>query len=132
VPRVLPLLLLQVAVATVVFWLLSFRAETRKDDPNVDAPAAPEFRINYIKAAVPLVPLVLLFLTGPPLQLFEVPKAWLTTTEDVKRFDSRLIGAAMLIGVVAAAAVTPGAVLGVARAFFEGAGYAMTNIISTS
>jgi DcuC family C4-dicarboxylate transporter len=130
VPRVLPLLLLQVAVATIVFWLLSFRAEPAKDAAPSDNPGVPEFRVNYVKAAVPLVPLVLLFLTGPPLQVFHVPKEWLTTTEDVKRFDSRLIGAAMLIGVVAAAAVTPRAALGTARAFFEGAGYAFSNIIS--
>jgi DcuC family C4-dicarboxylate transporter len=132
VPRVLPLLLLQVAVATAVFWVLGLRAEAAAGlagDTAEDA-KAPEFRVNYVKAAVPLVPLVLLFLTGPPLQLAQVPKAWLTTPEDVKRFDSRLIGAAMLVGVAVAAAVTPRAALGTAKAFFEGAGYAMTHIVS--
>jgi DcuC family C4-dicarboxylate transporter len=132
VARVLPLLLLQVAVSTALFWVLSLRAEAAQKpaDEKAGQDAPPEFRVNYLKAAVPLVPLVLLFLTGPPLGLLKVPKEWLTTAEDVKRFDSRLIGAAMLVGVAAATAVAPRAALGTARAFFEGAGYAMTNIIS--
>jgi DcuC family C4-dicarboxylate transporter len=133
VPRVLPLLLLQVAVATPIFWVLSLRAEAADkpaDEKAEQSEAPPEFRVNYLKAAVPLVPLVLLFLTGPPLALLKVPKEWLTTAEDVKRFDSRLIGAAMLVGVAVAAAVAPRAALGTAKAFFEGAGYAMTNIVS--
>jgi DcuC family C4-dicarboxylate transporter len=132
VPRVLPLLLLQVAVATPVFWVLSLRAE--KGEPANGEPAEDgkpaEFRVNYIKAAVPLVPLALLFLTGPPLELLRVPREWLTTADDLKRFDSRLIGAAMLVGVAAAVLVSPGSARGTARAFFEGAGYAMTHIIS--
>lgn len=140
VARVLPLLLLQVAVATPIFWVLSLRAEAARKTAeapadNGEAPAdngeaAPEFRVNYLKAAVPLVPLVLLFLTGPPLGLVKVPKEWLTSPEDVKSFDSRLIGAAMLIGVVVAAAVSPKVSLGTAKAFFEGAGYAITHIVS--
>jgi DcuC family C4-dicarboxylate transporter len=131
VPRVLPLLLLQVAVATTIFWALSLRAEANQKPTAAKAEEAPpEFRVNYLKAAVPLVPVVLLFLTGPPLQLFQVPKAWLTTPDDLKRFDSRLIGAAMLVGVIVAAAVSPRAALGTAKAFFEGAGYAMTHIVS--
>ena len=129
---ILPLLLLQVAVATAVFWPLSLWAEAAT--PSKDIPGEPDaglsFRVNYLKAAVPLVPLILLFLTGPPLQWVHVPREWLTTTEDVKRFDSRLIGLAMLIGVVTAAVVSPRAALGTARAFFEGAGYALTNIVS--
>jgi DcuC family C4-dicarboxylate transporter len=131
VPRVLPLLLLQLAVATPIFWVLSVRAEAiqKSTAKKADEPP-PEFRVNFLKAAVPLVPLVLLFLTGPPLQLLQVPKAWLTTPDDVKRFDSRLIGAAMLVGVVVAAAVSPRAALGTAKAFCEGAGYAMTHIVS--
>jgi DcuC family C4-dicarboxylate transporter len=45
-------------------------------------------------------------------------------------FDSRLIGVAMLIGVVAAALAVRRKALGVAGAFFEGAGYGFTHIIS--
>ncbi len=130
--HILPLLLVQVAVATAVFWPLSLRAEAASPPDKLPAETAPPatFRINYLKAAVPLVPLILLFLTGPPLQLVHVPKEWLTTTDDVKRFDSRLIGVAMLIGVLTAAVVSPRTALGTARAFFDGAGYALTHIVS--
>jgi DcuC family C4-dicarboxylate transporter len=136
VARVFWLLLLQVGVATPVFWVLSVRAERAAPSVDADEPAAHEgkaFRVNYVKALVPLVPLVLLFLTGPPLRLIEVPRDWLTDPNkagDAANFASRLIGAAMLIGVVAASAVAPAAAPGTARAFFEGAGYAMTNIVS--
>jgi DcuC family C4-dicarboxylate transporter len=136
VARVFGLLLLQVGVATAVFWALSLRAERAapREEPVEEAAAdGPAFRVNYVKAAVPLLPLVLLFVTGPPLRLFEVPHDWLTDPSkagDAANFSSRLIGAAMLIGVVVAALVAPRAGLGTARAFFEGAGYAMTHIVS--
>jgi C4-dicarboxylate transporter, DcuC family len=137
VPRVFGLLLLQVGVATTIFWLLSGRAEraappTDADGAEADVEGKP-FRVNYVKAAVPLVPLVLLFLTGPPLRLIEVPHDWLIDPQkagDAANFASRLIGAAMLIGVAVAAVVAPSAAPGAARAFFEGAGYAMMNIVS--
>jgi DcuC family C4-dicarboxylate transporter len=45
-------------------------------------------------------------------------------------FDSRLIGMAMLIGVVAAALTVWRKAPGIAGAFFEGAGYGFTHIIS--
>ncbi len=136
VAHVFGLLLLQVGVATAVFWVLGARAEraaaqVEGDEPPADGDEA--FTVSYVKAAVPLVPLVLLFVTGPPLRLVEVPRDWLTDPTkagDAANFSSRLIGAAMLVGVVAAAAVTPRAALGTARAFCEGAGYAMTNIVS--
>jgi DcuC family C4-dicarboxylate transporter len=137
VTHVVWLLLLQVGVATAVFWLLSARAERAAPPVGADEPAADAqgkaFRVNYVKAAVPLVPVVLLFLTGPPLRLIDVPHEWLTDPAkagDAANFNSRLIGAAMLVGVVAAAAVTPAAAPGTAAAFFQGAGYAMTNIVS--
>jgi C4-dicarboxylate transporter, DcuC family len=136
VARVFGLLLLQVGVATVIFWILSLRAERAVPPTEAGEKAAVEdasFRVNYIKAAVPLVPLVLLFLTGPPLRLIDVPQDWLTDPAkpgDAANFSSRLIGAAMMVGVVAAAVTTPAAVPGTAKAFFEGAGYAMTNIVS--
>jgi DcuC family C4-dicarboxylate transporter len=131
------LLLLQVGVCTAIFWVLSRRAEAALPKPSEPAPApgdAPaEFRVNYLKAAVPLVPVVLLFLTGPPLQLVSVPKEWLVDlqrTGDAANFGSRLIGAAMLLGVGLAALTSPRKLPGTAKAFFEGAGYAMTHIIS--
>jgi DcuC family C4-dicarboxylate transporter len=63
-----------------------------------------------------------------------VPRGWLVdrpdNPDDLLRFDSRLIGAAMLVGVTVAATVAGRAAWGVAGAFFEGAGYAFANIIS--
>jgi DcuC family C4-dicarboxylate transporter len=102
--------------------------------PTLDPRSSPlEFRVNIIKALVPLVPITLLFLTGPPLQIVSIPKAWLVNIEkpdDLLHFDSRLIGAAMLVGVVLAALVGGASAWNSASAFFEGAGYAFTNIIS--
>ena len=56
---------------------------------------------------MPLLPLVLLFLTGPPLDVVSVPRHWLMGPKDPPdaRPDSRLIGVAMLIGVAAAGVV---------------------------
>jgi DcuC family C4-dicarboxylate transporter len=139
VAQVLPLLLVQLAVATPVFWFLSVRADAAQPEAE-ESPAAkaaeavPEFRVNVFKALVPLVPLALLFLTGPPLHLLRVPLEWLVAatggTAESQNYDSRLIGAAMLVGVAVAGVSAPRAVPGLARAFFEGAGYAFTHIIS--
>ena len=154
VEHVFPLLMVQLTVATALFWLLSLRAEARYNsaasggrkppDDSLRAqetaknkgaitPHSPEeFHVNLVKAAIPLLPLALLFLTGPPLQIIEIPKEWLVNpaNADNGNFPARLIGAAMLIGVVAAAFTSKRAAGGIARAFFEGAGYAFANIIS--
>ncbi|OWK35914.1 C4-dicarboxylate transporter [Fimbriiglobus ruber] len=96
-------------------------------------------RINLLKAIVPLVPLALLFLSGPPLYLFEISQDWVipppakgaTVVAKIdSRYSSRIIGLAMLIGVGAAVAVTPTGARNSMKAFFEGAGYGFTNIIS--
>jgi DcuC family C4-dicarboxylate transporter len=140
VARILPLDLLGLTAATLTFWLLTLRAERGASTaalPVVEPPAD-AFRINLLCAAVPLLPLVLLFLTGPPLNVVEVPSHWLVqaakpgqlTSTERGLFDSRLIGAAMLIGVVAASLVVWRKGLAVTGAFFEGAGYGFTNIIS--
>ena len=67
VARVWPLLLVQLGVATPLFWLLSLprrtRPRTTADDRRAGRPET-AFRVNHVKALVPLVPLVLLFLTG--------------------------------------------------------------------
>jgi DcuC family C4-dicarboxylate transporter len=176
VARILPLDLIGLAVAGAVFWLLSARAERRAralrgTEAGDAAEVRDDFRVNPVKAMIPLVPLVLLFLTGPPLRLLTVsptvlveppradprdalavlavapggglpaavPWAGVALTAPAERplppalrglFDSRLIGAAMLVGVVAAALVSLRQVRGVAGAFFEGAGYGFTHIIS--
>ena len=140
VGRILPLILVVLAVATGLFWLGSIRFESRPgnqparpgDDAGLEIP--PTFRVNLARALVPLVPLVILFVTAPPLELLPVPRGWLVANPndpaELLRFDSRLIGAAMLVGVAVATVLVPTAALGVARAFFEGTGYAFCNIIS--
>jgi DcuC family C4-dicarboxylate transporter len=173
VARILPLDLLGLLVATVVFWCISRRAD-RTAAPVTEEPVLePAFRINFFKAMIPLLPLILLFLTAPPLKLIHVPPAWLIeqprrdvgeavlavgtstpttpfpgdvpwgalaaqlqpadarlTAAERGLFDCRLIGAAMLIGVLAAALSAPRSSLKVAGSFFEGAGYAFAYIIS--
>jgi C4-dicarboxylate transporter, DcuC family len=140
VQRTWPLALLQLVLTTGLFWALSARADVRGPVPEPDPAAAQElgFRVNLAKALVPLVPLLLLLLTAPPLGPLRVPVEWLVDNpagEHDPRFDSRLIGAAMLVGVAAAGLVSargkPGRpTSGVGRAFFEGAGYAFTHTIS--
>jgi DcuC family C4-dicarboxylate transporter len=139
--RIRPLNLLGLAAATLTLWLLSRRAERSATEAPATPPAdlpPDDFRVNWLHAAVPLIPLVLLFLTGPPLNLLRVPPRWLIqpvnedklTSIEQGLFDSRLIGAAMLIGVLAAAAVVWRKGLAVTGTFFEGAGYGFTHIIS--
>jgi DcuC family C4-dicarboxylate transporter len=153
VQAVFPLVLLELAVAAAAFWALSLRAESqRRSEPSEAPPApAPDFKVSYAKAVVALVPLALLFVVAPPLELVLVPQGWLVGSKEPDRllkqaasalgdprlaeaapnpFDSRLIGAAMLVGVAVAAATQGRKALGVIGPFFEGAGYALTHIIS--
>jgi C4-dicarboxylate transporter, DcuC family len=121
-----PLLVPYALVAGLVFWFRSAR-EDRAIPPEAEAMPNAE-RINPLKAAVPLVPLALLFLTGPPLNLLAIPQHWLASTAE--SFGSRLIGAAMLVGVACALVVSPRHAKDGAKQFFEGAGYGFTNVIS--
>jgi DcuC family C4-dicarboxylate transporter len=163
VVHVFPLLMPHLVVATVTFWLMSLKAEAQylreiEEEPNpknqipktkigeaLDPQPAPlgprgeetgtppDFRVNFFKAMVPLVPITLLFLAGPPLRVITIPTGWLVDVNkptEVLHFDSRLIGAAMLVGVVLAALAGGTTAWESARAFFEGAGYALTHIIS--
>src|SRR5439155_2465390 len=133
-----PLLLLHLVTATLLFWLISLRAERRQEkelelhpSPMPEEQESPPFRVNLLKALVPLVPLCLLFLTAlPGLQLLRVPHDWLVPVEEDEAFGTRLIGAAMLVGAVVAALVSFRRAAGTAKAFFEGAGYAFAHIIS--
>lgn len=122
-----PLLLPYALVAALVFWIQSSLSDRAKPEATVEAAPAAE-RANVMKAAVPLVPLVLLFLTGPPLNVITIPQGWLASTAE--SFGSRLIGAAMLVGVFAALLVSPGHAKDGAKQFFEGAGYGFTHVIS--
>ncbi len=155
VQRTLPLCLVQLLVGTAVFWGMSVRAEARwqrekaGEEPEAEVPgAAGLFRVNLVKAAVPVLPLVLLFLTSKAFDVISLPQEWLVSASEVASlndaaaqrraydlFDTRLIGAAMLVGVVAAVLTTLGRAdrrltLGTARAFFDGAGFAFAEIIA--
>lgn len=147
---ILPLNLIQLAVSTAVFWYFSARYEAAyvKDREHLEQiteraevlhqveEATPRFRVNPFKAAIPLVPLLLLFLFAPPIELLKIPPEWLVTTaekeskEFIQYLDSRRIGAAMLAGVFLAALSDRHHALSVAKSFFEGVGYAMTAVIS--
>jgi DcuC family C4-dicarboxylate transporter len=118
-------------VATLLFWLLTWWAERGRPAPEAEA-EVPAFRVNILKALIPFVPLVILFLTSPALHVLEVPVSWLADPAkkaEVDAFDSRLIGAAMLMGVLAAALSAPKTFRNTAASFFEGAGYGFANII---
>lgn len=121
-------------VSTLVFWFVCWRAERREvgaAPPVEPAAALPPFAINPIKALVPFVPLIILALTSPALNILPIPESWLVDRAKEKSgaFDSRLIGAAMLLGVVAAALTARKSFKDSARSFFEGAGYGFTYII---
>ena len=94
---------------------------------------ASEHRINLLMALVPVVPLVLLFLAGPPLNVFRVPDEWVVLPKNGKpdpAYSSRLIGLAMLVGVLVAAAVVRDKARDCVKQFFDGAGYGFANIVS--
>ncbi|HEY7313665.1 MAG TPA: C4-dicarboxylate transporter DcuC [Gemmataceae bacterium] len=151
VAHVLPLFLVELAVATAIFWLLSLRAESKasreRKRPEQEAEKSPlpdgggsAFRINPVKAIIPFVPITLLFLTAlpEPFRVFHVPAEWLVDVRHFKgteaqlrsSFDCRLIGAAMLVGVVAAALTDRRQVRRTAVTFFDGVGFAFARIIS--
>jgi C4-dicarboxylate transporter, DcuC family len=135
-----PLNLLAFSAALGTFWLLALRRERSRQAAGPDSPppdqAAGSFgfrtsdfglgcerrprRVNVFKAVVPILPLFLLFAdhalgSGSPLRGLEGP--------------TRIL-AAMSIGIAAAAVSSPKSAGGLAAAFFEGAGYAYTHVIS--
>lgn len=142
VERVLPLLLIHIAVALPVFLLVAYFskekavADAESARPTNTAPRAsePELpkRINLLKAIAPLVPIAFLLLTAlpGPLRVFTIPPDWLGKDLKPDVFDGRLVGLAMLIGVVVAATTTPSKAGATATHFFAGAGYALTHITS--
>ncbi len=128
VARSTALNLLACGTALLSFWALSqFRG---KRQPILGAPGAAaetepaggsvDFAINPVKAVVPVLPLVLLFTDSSlgvlsPLRALEGPAKIL---------------AAMLIGIILAGLTSPRVGGQLATAFFEGAGYAYTHVIS--
>jgi DcuC family C4-dicarboxylate transporter len=132
VEHVWPLLLVQLAIATGLFWLISARADRQAapDEPIEETATESKFRINLFKAVVPVVPLVLLMTIGPPLELLTIPRRWLVVQGQGGEFGTRLIGASMLFGTALAALASPRKATDAARVFFEGAGLALTRIVS--
>jgi DcuC family C4-dicarboxylate transporter len=140
VARLRPYVLLHLLVATLTFWLLSKGQKDKRDSNDQsdssealpDKEETPAFRINWFKAAVPLVPVTLLFLTNPEWKLIPVRSEWLIGDRDPAdmKSETRLIGAAMLIGSIIAIAVSPRQASPAVRAFCEGIGYAFGQIIS--
>jgi len=136
VARLMTANLIASSVALVTFWLLAVRLERSiagsgegirqpatlpgfgkaydRDEAEGESP----FKLSFLKAAVPLVPLAILFtavnVDGKPKEL----------TETI------LIGAAMIAGVVVAGIVVPRSAGKLLHAFFDGAGYAFTHVIS--
>jgi DcuC family C4-dicarboxylate transporter len=131
----LPLLLVHLTTATLLFWAITIRAERRSGGQEWPADVGPKtdgpLRVNPIKAMVPLLPVVLLFVVGPPWELVRVPPELLVEPGKAGGpSESRLIGLAMLVGTAAAALTAGRAGAGSARAFFEGAGYSYTHVIA--
>jgi DcuC family C4-dicarboxylate transporter len=137
VQRVAPVLLLQLAVAVAVFWPICLRAEARAaataggPSPEEKAAELAAFRVNPFKAVVPVVPVLLLMVIGPPFNLVTVPRTWLADDgAGPATFGVRLVGASMLFGSALASLTAPRSAGKVAASFFEGAGQAFTRIIS--
>jgi C4-dicarboxylate transporter, DcuC family len=120
---------LSCGVILVAYWLMWRRLERRNGEPAAaiapanDQPAPPEQqerRLNFAKAAVPLLPILLLLVDS------------MAGEYSVGRYlpgPARIL-AAILIGVVVAGLTSLGKSRGLAGAFFDGAGYAYTHIIS--
>lgn len=119
-------------VATAIFWWLCWRRDRLETPPDSagDADAVRE-PISIMKALVPFIPVALLGIASVVEQSRELPRSWLVNLDKEERelFHSRLIGAAMLLGVAAAAATSPRTLGDTAKSFFEGAGYGFTHII---
>ncbi len=117
-------------ITTVAFWLQTIWLERKSKPTPIEPTSAVALEpLNPLRAAVPLVPLGLLLLSGPPFSLFHIPDFWLTIGS-VDGLRSRQIGLAMLVGVIVAALAAPRKAKGCMKAFFEGAGYGFANIVS--
>lgn len=125
-PVLAPYLFAQLAVATLVFWLM-----TRREKLEAPSEESTNLKnVNYLKALVPILPLAFLLMAGPPFQLFEVPRSWLSPADRPETYASRLIGAAMVLGSIVAILSTPTIIWSGIRAFFQGVVFALINIIT--
>ena len=89
-----------------------------ESDGEEGATASPN--VNVVKALVPLLPLVILFALPVAVRHWQLP----TLPGHVE------IAVAMLIGSAAAALTAPHCANGLTAAFFDGAGYAYTHVVS--
>ncbi|QEH33590.1 Putative cryptic C4-dicarboxylate transporter DcuD [Aquisphaera giovannonii] len=113
--------LLACGSALLAFWLSAPRRDAAQDEAEGRTIAdVPEERVNLLKAVVPVVPLLILF--ADPLL------AGYSPIHDFR--DPARILAAMLIGIVLAGLTSPRAIRRFGTAFFDGAGYAYTHVIS--
>jgi DcuC family C4-dicarboxylate transporter len=117
--------LLACGTALSAFWALSLIRGSRVQLPAGDAETesaggSVDFAIRPEKALVPVLPLLLLF-TDPLLGPYSILRSLQGPPK---------ILAAMLIGIVTAALTSPRSCGQLATAFFEGAGYAYTHVIS--
>jgi DcuC family C4-dicarboxylate transporter len=118
---------LSCAVVLLSFWLISaLRARAGVAPPGsvasaIEESAAPiEPKLNVAKAIIPLLPIILLVVDS------------MAGSYSVERFlpgPSRIL-AAMILGVAAAGLSSRGNAAGLATAFFDGAGYGYTHVIS--
>lgn len=115
--------LLACGAALLVFWRLAVVGERQPDE---SAPEPPHFRVHPLKAIVPMVPVAILF-AWPGF----LPMPGGVVSKEVRELtSSATILTAMLIGSALAGATSPRKVGALMPAFFEGAGYAYTHVIS--
>jgi DcuC family C4-dicarboxylate transporter len=140
-----PVVFTQLIVSMLVLWAMSVWWERKKQVDNISSSSVNEVcagiedalpttqRIRFLRALVPVVPLAILFMAGPPLNWVSIPDEWVIPMKGGERdpaYNSRLIGLAMLIGVVVAMAATPSRSRECIKSFFEGAGFGFTHIVS--
>lgn len=132
VGRVLPLALVQLGVATTVFWAWTAWSERNSAQARKVAkePETGVFHVNVVKALVPLLPVVFLFLVGRPLEVIRIPREWVVGARDASHFDSRLVGLAMVLGAIIAAAIAGRPLRGAVGAYRRGLVYAYVHIIT--
>ena len=147
IAHLLPYNLLACGVAMIAFWLMALPYERRRvasapldaidDEITIAEPGSIAAtmsrsyadsieRVNVLKALVPLVPIFLLMVVK---RFVPLPAA-LTASDTNKIGEQATIAAAMLIGVVCAALVSPRQVGRLPAAFFEGAGFAFAHVIT--
>ncbi|HMP15856.1 MAG TPA: C4-dicarboxylate transporter DcuC, partial [Gemmatales bacterium] len=147
VPEIAKVVFLHLAIAILVYALLwrkdFYQLNTLNTSTGIEDTLVPtkqdaaqsfhehESNIRWHLAIVPLVPIAILMLFGPPLNVFQFPSHWLLgVAEKSELYAPRLIGLSMLIGCLAACLAVPRQFATVATHFFDGAGYGYIHIIS--